>query len=122
MITGGRRKSLTNVLVVKRIGIVHFRTHLKTIIAASAWAVLPLGACAATKEPLASDAELPASVSKRIAALQPKPVHVYLTSPDGKVIDSMHVAEAAQTEKLLATLKRSINPHFPALRSGHRLF
>ena len=35
-------------------------------------------------------------------------VHVYLTSPDGKVIDSMHVAEAARTEKLLATLKRNI--------------
>ncbi|MDB4518630.1 hypothetical protein N9118_03650 [Akkermansiaceae bacterium] len=35
-------------------------------------------------------------------------VHVYLTSPDGKVIDSMHVAEAARTETLLATLKRNI--------------
>ena len=35
-------------------------------------------------------------------------VHVYLTSPDGRVIDSMHVAEAAKTEKLLATLKRNI--------------
>lgn len=35
-------------------------------------------------------------------------VHVYLISPDGKVIDSMHVAEAAQAEKLLATLKHNI--------------
>jgi hypothetical protein len=35
-------------------------------------------------------------------------VHVYITSPDGKAVDSMHVAEAAKTEKLLATLKRNI--------------
>lgn len=35
-------------------------------------------------------------------------VHVYITSPEGKAVDSMHVAEAAKTEKLLATLKRNI--------------
>lgn len=35
-------------------------------------------------------------------------VHVYITSPDGKAVDSMHVAEAAKTDKLLATLKRNI--------------
>ncbi|MFT4550142.1 MAG: hypothetical protein ACI8XO_000368 [Verrucomicrobiales bacterium] len=35
-------------------------------------------------------------------------VHVYITAPDGKTIDSMHVAEAAKTGKLLATLKRNI--------------
>ena len=35
-------------------------------------------------------------------------VHVYITAPDGKTVDSMHVAEAAKTDKLLATLKRNI--------------
>lgn len=35
-------------------------------------------------------------------------VHVYITAPDGKTVDSMHVAAAAKTDKLLATLKRNI--------------
>lgn len=35
-------------------------------------------------------------------------VHVYIIAPDGKTVDSMHVAEAAKTEQLLATLKRNI--------------
>ncbi len=50
----------------------HFRSHLKTIIVSLVWAFMPLGASAETKEVTASDAELPAWVSKRIAALQPR--------------------------------------------------
>ncbi|MFT6177745.1 MAG: hypothetical protein ACJAQT_000021 [Akkermansiaceae bacterium] len=49
------------------------RSHLKTIIVALVWAFMPLGASAETKEVTASDAELPAWVSNRIAALQPRP-------------------------------------------------
>ncbi len=42
-------------------------------------------------------------------------VHVYLVGADGRVFDSMHVAEAAKTEKLLATLERAIrNLKIPA--------
>lgn len=36
-------------------------------------------------------------------------VHVYLIGPDGHAIDSMHVANASRTEKLLAMLQRCID-------------
>ncbi len=36
-------------------------------------------------------------------------VHVYLLSPDGTLIDSMHVAEAAKTDKLLALLDQVVS-------------
>ncbi|MFT4546858.1 MAG: hypothetical protein ACI8XO_000180 [Verrucomicrobiales bacterium] len=35
-------------------------------------------------------------------------VHVYITSPDGNAIDSMHVADAAKPGALLANLQRNI--------------
>ena len=51
----------------------HSRSYWNIIIVALVWEILSLGASAETREPVVSDAELPAWVSKRIAALQPKP-------------------------------------------------
>ena len=35
-------------------------------------------------------------------------VHVYILNPDGKLIDSLHVAEAAKPEKLAAALEKTV--------------
>lgn len=35
-------------------------------------------------------------------------VHVYILGPDGHLIDSMHVAEAAKTQKLIAMLEKTV--------------
>src|SRR5688572_9971826 len=44
-------------------------------------------------------------------------VHVYIVAPDGKPLGSLHVAEAAQLEKLIALLERTSSgtPHGKAL-------
>ena len=36
-------------------------------------------------------------------------VHVYILNPDGKLIDSMHVAEAAKPKSLAAMLQKTVN-------------
>jgi len=41
-------------------------------------------------------------------------VHVYVLRPDGQFFDSMHVAEAAKSEKLLALLNRAVAELKPA--------
>jgi hypothetical protein len=42
------------------------------------------------------------------AGLSTGTVHVYIVTPEGAPVDSLHVAEAAKTEKLLALLKGTI--------------
>jgi hypothetical protein len=41
-------------------------------------------------------------------------VHVYLLTPDGTPFDSLHVAVAAQTEKLIALLNKAVQSQHPA--------
>jgi hypothetical protein len=43
------------------------------------------------------------------AGLSTGTVHVYILTPDGKPIDSLHVAEAAKTERLLSLLAKTID-------------
>ena len=43
------------------------------------------------------------------ARLSTGTVHVYILTPDGRPIDSLHVAEAAKTDRLLALLARAVD-------------
>jgi hypothetical protein len=47
------------------------------------------------------------------AGLSTGTVHVYLLTPDGTPFDSLHVAEAAKTERLIALLEKAVRTQHP---------
>src|SRR5919197_3548626 len=48
------------------------------------------------------------------AGLSAGTVHAYVLAPDGRVLDSLHVAVAAKTDRLLAMLERAVAKLKPA--------
>jgi hypothetical protein len=87
------------------------RSHLNTIIVALVWAISPLKTSTETEKLIANDADLPAWVSKRIAALQPRPEKKHLDEI-GWAKDIRHALQLAKKHRrpvFLFTHDRRIN-------------